>query len=41
MIARLSYGYQTAIITYRGEMTVRIISVRKSTKKEVAVYEGH
>lgn len=29
----------SGIITYRGE-TVRIISVRRSRKEEVAVYEG-
>ena len=32
--------FATAIITYRGE-TIRIISLRKSTKKEVNIYEKH
>ena len=40
-IARLPRGFYTAIITYRGEYSIRIISVRKSTKKEVEVYAKH
>lgn len=40
-IARLPFGYYTAIVTYRGDSTIRIISVRKSSKKEVEIYAGH
>lgn len=32
--------FLTAIITYRDDI-IRIISVRKSTKKEIDVYEKH
>ena len=41
LVAQMSSGYYTAIITYRGEKTVRIISVSKSTKREVDIYAKH
>lgn len=41
VIARLPFGIYTAIITYRGESTIRIISVRKSSKREEEAYGSH
>lgn len=41
VIAQTATGHYTAIITYRGERVVRIISVRRSSKKEVDIYAGH
>lgn len=40
LIARTWTGYYTAIITYRGDRTIRIISVRKSSKREVDFYHA-
>ena len=41
VVGRVGAGdYLTAIITYRGEV-VRIISVRKSTPREIEEYERH
>jgi uncharacterized DUF497 family protein len=39
VIGRISGKCWSAIITYRGEK-VRIISVRRSRKEEVEIYEG-
>ncbi len=39
LIGRISDKYWSAIITYRGER-VRIISVRRSRKEEVEIYES-
>jgi uncharacterized DUF497 family protein len=40
LIGRLGGKYYTAVITYRGE-NVRIISVRRSRKKEEDFYENN
>ena len=39
IIGKITGKYWSAIITYRGEKT-RIISVRRSRKKEIDIYEG-
>ncbi len=39
LIGRIDELHWTAVYTYR-EDTVRIISVRRARKKEVAIYEG-
>jgi len=39
LIGRISDKYWSAVITYRGE-NIRIISVRRSRKEEVNIYEG-
>lgn len=39
VIGRISEKHWSAIITYRGEK-IRIISVRRSRKEEVDIYEG-
>jgi len=39
LIGKISNKYWSAIITYRGEK-VRIISVRRSRKEEVEIYES-
>lgn len=39
VLGRIGGKHYTAIITYRGS-TIRIISVRRSRKKEVALYES-
>ena len=39
VIGKLFGKHWSAIITYRGE-NIRIISVRRSRKEEVALYEG-
>ncbi|GAA3965817.1 BrnT family toxin [Allohahella marinimesophila] len=39
LIGRIGEKHWSAVVTYRNEKT-RIISVRRSRKKEVDVYEG-
>jgi uncharacterized DUF497 family protein len=39
VIANINNKYWSAVITYRGS-TIRIISVRRSRKKEVKLYES-
>jgi uncharacterized DUF497 family protein len=39
VIGKIAETYWSGVITYRGEKT-RIISVRRSRKEEVALYEG-
>ena len=39
VIGKISGKHWSAVVTYRGEK-VRIISVRRSRKEEVDVYEG-
>ena len=39
VIAKISGKYWSAVVTYRGEK-IRIISVRRSRKEEVDVYES-
>jgi uncharacterized DUF497 family protein len=39
LIGKISKKYWSAVITYRGEKT-RIISVRRSRKEEVEIYES-
>jgi uncharacterized DUF497 family protein len=39
VIGRIAGKGYSAVITYRGER-VRLISVRRSRKEEVAIYEG-
>jgi len=39
VIARISGKCWSAVITYRAD-TIRIISVRRSRKEEVEIYEG-
>lgn len=39
VIGKIAGRHWSAIITYRGEDT-RIISVRRSRKKEIDIYEG-
>ena len=39
VIGKISDQYWSIIITYRNE-TVRIISVRRSRKEEIEIYEG-
>ena len=39
VIAKIVDKYWSGIITYRGEK-IRIISVRRSRKEEVEIYEG-
>ncbi len=39
VIARLHGKLWTAVYTVRGESTMRLISVRRSRQKEVALYE--
>lgn len=39
VIGRMHEKYWSAVVTYRGD-SVRIISVRRSRKSEVALYEG-
>ena len=40
VIGKIAHKYWSAIITYR-ENKVRIISVRRSRKQEVAIYESN
>jgi len=39
VIGKINSKYYTAIVTYRG-VNVRIISVRRSRKKEIETYES-
>ena len=39
VIGRINLKYYTAIITYRG-INIRIISVRRSRKKEIEIYDN-
>ena len=39
VIGRISDKYWSSIITYRGEK-IRLISVRRSRKEEIRLYEG-
>jgi len=39
VIGKMKTKYWSGVITYRGE-TIRIISVRRSRKEEVEVYES-
>jgi uncharacterized DUF497 family protein len=39
VIGKISETYWSGVITYRGEK-IRIISVRRARKEEVALYEG-
>lgn len=39
VIAKISGKYWSAVVTYRGEK-IRIISVRRSRKEEVDIYES-
>ena len=39
VIGRIGRRVWSAVITYRGD-TVRIVSVRPASRKEVAIYEG-
>jgi uncharacterized DUF497 family protein len=39
LIGRLEEKLWTAVYTVRGESTIRLISVRRSRDKEVALYE--
>ncbi len=39
VIGKISGKYWSAVITYRG-VKIRIISVRRSRKEEVEIYEG-
>ena len=39
IIGKISEKHWSGIITYRGE-TIKIISVRRSRKEEVTIYEG-
>jgi uncharacterized DUF497 family protein len=39
VVGRIDEQHWSAIVTYRGEK-IRIISVRRSRKSEVALYEG-
>jgi Uncharacterized protein conserved in bacteria len=39
VVGRIDGKHWSAVITYRGE-AIRIISVRRSRKAEVAIYEG-
>jgi hypothetical protein len=39
IIGKISGKYWSAVITYRGK-TIRIISVRRSRKEEVDIYES-
>jgi len=39
VIGKIDNKYWSAVITYR-EQRIRIISVRRSRKEEVAIYEG-
>jgi uncharacterized DUF497 family protein len=39
VIGRIACRHWSAIITYRGEK-IRIISVRRSRKEEIDIYEG-
>jgi hypothetical protein len=39
LVARLQEKHWAAVYTVRGESTVRLISVRRSRDKEVALYE--
>ena len=39
VVGRIGNTHWSAVITYRGE-TVRIISVRRSRREEVELYEG-
>jgi uncharacterized DUF497 family protein len=39
LIGRLQEKLWTAVYTLRGESTIRLISVRRSRDKEVALYE--
>lgn len=40
VIAKLKEKHWTAVITYRGDIIVRIISVRRAKSKEVKLYEN-
>jgi uncharacterized protein len=39
MVGRIDEKHWSAVITYRGDR-IRIISVRRSRKEEVEIYEG-
>ena len=39
VIGKISSKHWSVVVTYRGERT-RIISVRRSRKEEIAIYEG-
>jgi uncharacterized protein len=39
IIAKIAGKHWSAIVTYRGD-NIRIISVRRSRKEEIALYEG-
>lgn len=39
VIGKIGKRYWSAVITYRGD-TIRLISVRRSRKEEVEIYEG-
>jgi hypothetical protein len=39
VVGRIDEQHWSAVVTYRGER-IRIISVRRSRKSEVALYEG-
>ena len=39
VVGKISGTHWSGIITYRGD-TIRIISVRRSRKEEVSIYEG-
>ena len=39
VVGRIGATHWSAVITYRGE-SVRLISVRRSRREEVALYEG-
>jgi len=40
VVGRIADRHWSAVITYR-ECSIRIISVRRSRRSEVALYEGH
>jgi uncharacterized DUF497 family protein len=40
VVGRIAKEHWSAVITYRGD-TVRIISVRRSRREEVSIYEGN
>lgn len=39
MVGKIAEKHWSAVVTYRGE-AIRIISVRRSRKEEVVLYEG-
>lgn len=40
LIGRIHGKYWSAVVAYRGDV-IRLISVRRSRKEEVSLYEGH